>query len=480
MFFNHNQLNIRKPAKAGSWYSADAQELANTLQKHLDQVPALKETSKPRMIVVPHPGLAFGGPTAAYAYKAAATHQYRNIFLIGISHFMGFPGVSIGNYQHYETPLGNIKVNQDIVNYLLKIDPQFTFVPTAHQNENSLEMQLPFIKYIFPDNIQIIPCLLSSAQEAESLADYLYKVITPDDLIIISSDFSHYPTYEDAIKVDQETIKAALSGDPDIFKTKLQDLGQNPPPNCPCFACGENAILSGLYLAQKLNLHQAELLHYSNSGDFPFGDKSQVVGYGALVYYSDAEEKFYDTPYLNKSDKQTLLNIVKETLQKHFLDQKIDFKNFQISPALKTTYGVFVTLKKQGQLRGCIGNFEPTQPLYELVSQMALSSAFEDPRFNPLTQEEVTKLDIEISILSARKKISDPLEIIPGKHGVFIQLNAQGGTYLPQVAPEQNWDRSQMMNSLCEHKSGLPQTCWQDGTADIYTYTALVFGTRNF
>jgi MEMO1 family protein len=475
MFFNNNQTNSCKPAKAGSWYSADPTKLAQELQNHLDRVPSQKEKIKPRMILVPHPGLAFGGTTAAYAYKAVSEYKYRNIFLIGISHSLNFSGISIGDYDYYETPLGPLKVNKDITSYLFKINEEFKFIPQAHMDENSLEMQLPFIKHVLGDHAQIIPILLSGYgyESAELLAKTIHEIITPDDLVIISSDFSHYPSYDDANRIDKETINAALTCDPKKFIAKMTELSQNPPPNCPCFACGDKALVAGLYLAQKLNLKEAALLHYENSGDFSFGDKSQVVGYGALVYYASLDEQFAQTAKLMLKDKKTLLKIARKTLENHFLNKKMDFTEFDIQN-LKEKYGVFVTLKINGQLRGCIGNFEPKEPLYLLTSQTVLLSAFQDTRFRPLTKEEVDQLEIDISVLSPRKKIKFLEEIIPGKHGVFIRKGFRGGTYLPQVAPEQNWDRAQMMNSLCEQKSGLPAVCWQDGSADMYTYTALV------
>ena len=469
---------IRNAAKAGTWYSASVKELNQEIEKYLNQASVSVKT-KPRIIMVPHPGLKYGGPTAAHAFKAVSNYSYRNIFLLAVSHYEHFTKISVGDYDFYESPGGKIPVNRDISSFLLE-NENFTFFKEAHEQEHSNEMQLPFLNKVFSD-FKIVPIILPAAKNNnyEILAETLYQVLTEDDLIIISSDLSHYPNYENANYVDKKTLEAILTLEVNHFTNTINSLSQEGVENVSTLACGAEAIKAGVLIANKLNLEKAELLHYENSGDNSWGDKDQVVGYGALAVFSNKEEQFSETLVLSTEDKKTALKIVRTTLQNYFKKEELNW-NFPVDSVFQKKIGAFVTLKKNHQLRGCIGNFDPSKPLFQIVEYLALEAALHDPRFPELREDELEEIDIEISLLSERKKIFKKEEIIPGKHGVYLRQGLRGGTYLPQVAIEQNWEREAMMNSLCEHKSGLDRNAWKDGSAEMFTYTALVFGEDDF
>ena len=140
--------------------------------------------------------------------------------------------------------------------------------------------------------------------------------------------------------------------------------------------------------------------------------------------------------------------------------------------------GAFVTLHKAGKLRGCIGNIIGRGPLYATVCDMAIQSATSDPRFNPVTKNELDEIDIEISVLSPLERIYEPDKIIMGKHGVLVKRGFSSGVYLPQVATETGWTRDEFMDSLCAQKAGLPRDSWKKGECDIYIFSAEVFGEK--
>lgn len=176
---------------------------------------------------------------------------------------------------------------------------------------------------------------------------------------------------------------------------------------------------------------------------------------------------------LNETDKTTLLELARKTLENHF-DRRTVPDFIPDSKSLLEPRGAFVSLHKDRQLRGCIGQLEPGQELFRIVQQCALSAALTDPRFSPLEREELTGLDIEISVLSPFSRVQNPEEIIVGKHGLFIVRGHCRGLLLPQVATEYSWDRIQFLKQTC-HKAGLPGSAWQDPATEIYSFEAEVF-----
>ena len=218
----------------------------------------------------------------------------------------------------------------------------------------------------------------------------------------------------------------------------------------------------------------AKLLKYANSGDVSIGDKSQVVGYAAIAFSSKKTDD-----ELGLAEQKRLLEIAKETVETYIREGKtIDIK--ESMPNLNKHQGAFVTLKKHGELRGCIGLFEPDIPLYKVVIEMGIAAATEDHRFSPVTKDELGDLEYEISVLSPLKKIDSWEDIEIGKHGVKIVKGFRSGVFLPQVATENNWDLDTFMSVLCTQKAGLPSDCWKnDPDLDIYVFTAQIFDEKN-
>jgi AmmeMemoRadiSam system protein A len=173
-------------------------------------------------------------------------------------------------------------------------------------------------------------------------------------------------------------------------------------------------------------------------------------------------------------EKDALLDIVKKTISSK-LNNKIPPRVTIESATLKEKRGAFVTLKKRGHLRGCIGYIKAVKPLWETVQEMAVAAAFHDPRFPSLKPEELKDLSFEISVLSPLKRISDISEVEVGKNGLYIVRGCNSGLLLPQVAAEYNWDRETFLMETC-YKAGLPPNAWKDEETEIYIFSADYFG----
>ncbi len=177
---------------------------------------------------------------------------------------------------------------------------------------------------------------------------------------------------------------------------------------------------------------------------------------------------------LTHEEKSALKEIAKASLYEAVNNnQKITLDVTKVPDKFKLPLGAFVTLKENGMLRGCIGRFEPAEPLYQIIIEMAISASRYDTRFHPITKEELKNIDIEISVLTPRKKVNSSDDIIVGKHGIYIEYGSKNGTYLPQVATDMKWDKEEFIKSCCEEKAGIsPEHC-KDAT--LYTYEAIVF-----
>ena len=177
---------------------------------------------------------------------------------------------------------------------------------------------------------------------------------------------------------------------------------------------------------------------------------------------------------LNPNQKNRLLTVARTTIEEYARTQSVlDFQ--EDDSVLNENMGAFVTLHKKGALRGCIGNIIGQKPLYITIRDMAIESAFSDPRFSPVSSDEISDVDIEISVLSKLKKIDNSTEIIIGTHGVLVKQGFESGVYLPQVGIETGWSRDEFMNSLCGQKVGIATESWRDGSCEIYIFTATVF-----
>jgi MEMO1 family protein len=484
--FVQNRQADREPVAAGRFYSADKVTLTNDLSQLFKGVRTGQSTTRVRAIITPHAGYVFSGQIAASAFAEIPKEtQYDNIFIIGSSHVMAFNGASVYNTGDYLTPLGRAKVNRKIADDLKTNNSCFRFPVTSHAQEHSLEVQIPFIQYYFKNTPAIVPIIIGtdSKNTIRDISAALKPYFDSNNLFIISSDFSHYPSYNEARIIDQATADAIVTGNAETFLDVLQRNSARGVQSLATSMCGWTSGLALLYLTEKDHNLEFSKVAYCNSGDSRYGNKDEVVGYNAIII---TEKKTVPNPTANqgsevsftREEKEKLFSIARGSIRK-MLDenkrQSIDPTS--VPPALKKNMGAFVTLKINGELRGCIGRFTSPDPLYEVVNQMAEASAFEDTRFSPLTKKEYEKTQIEISVLSPLKKISDTSEIVLGKHGIYIKKDFRSGTMLPQVATEQKWTLEQFLGYTSRDKAGLGWLGWKD--AEIFIYEAVVLEEKD-
>lgn len=467
----------RKPAAAGRFYPGDK----DTLQAEL---ATLFREAKPRTlknvvaIISPHAGYVFSGVVAASGFNQVdPDRQYDNVFVIASSHQVAFMGGSIYNKGDYVTPLGTVPVNRELADKLISENPAFTFNPEADKYEHSLEVQVPFLQYHLKKPFRLVPIVLGtqSAQTCQKIAIALKPYFGGNNLFVISTDFSHYPSYEDAKVTDKATCDAILKDDPARLVEFLDSYKSKRVDNLATNLCGWTSVLTLLYMITGDLGYTLQPVEYRNSGDTYYGDKESVVGYWSIAVTASGAAQQSSTFEFSNKEKQILLDIARNTVQSYVTTRKqpvIDTTGF--SDNLKLHAGAFVTLKENGQLRGCIGRFTADIPLYEVVQEMAIASATQDNRFDPVTPAEVPELEIEISVLSPMKRIDSPDDIILGKHGIYIKKGWYSGTFLPQVATETGWNKEEFLGHCSRDKAGLGWDGWK--TAELYTYEAVVFG----
>ncbi len=479
--YSQGKLADRQPVAAGSFYESNKGVLLKNIAGHFADCSKTPENWNVRAIISPHAGYVFSGTIAASAISATPKNgDIKNIFLIGSSHVMAFDGASIYNIGDFITPLGKAEVNREIANKLKNENKVFDFPVTAHNQEHSLEVQIPLIQYYYEKTPKIVPIIIgtNNINTIKSIAEALRPYFIPDNLFLISSDFSHYPSYNDAIEVDNRTAEGIVSGDPKAFLTALNENSAENIDGLATSMCGWASGLMLMYLAEGNSNLEFQRIDYCNSGDTPYGDKERVVGYHAIALTENKnntntnKESSADLSF-TKSEKDQLFAIARNSI-KTMLDEskRITIDEKKIPEALKKQLGAFVTLKIDGKLRGCIGRFISSDPLYEVVRASALSSAFEDTRFLPLSKEEYDKIDMEITVLGPMKKINKINEIVLGKHGIYIKKDFRSGTMLPQVATENGWNVEQFLGYTSRDKAGLGWDGWKN--AELYIYEGLV------
>ena len=470
-FFGKQEPVVRPATQAGRFYDGNPQSLSHEVDSFLTLHANDKQYENVAAIIVPHAGYYFSGNVAATAYMSLPKDKrYKRIFLLGPSHHEWLDGASVNTEaDYYATPLGQVKVDHEMA-LKLTADDVFSYQPKAHDREHCLEVQLPFLQRSFKEVPPIVPIIISTNdfRKLKQIAEALKPYFTDENLFIVSSDFSHYPSYEDACQVDAKTGKAVESGDVAKFIATIEGNAKSGIRNLATSACGELAIATLMLMMD--NRYEVKHLLYQNSGDIDDHDHSRVVGYHAFAVLRGAEKEFS----LTDEDKRMLKKIAYDSI-KDSLDGKPIAKptlNSQFL-ILNSKCGAFVSLHRQGRLRGCIGHFGEDVPLHEIVAEMARAAAFEDPRFLPVTRDELDDLDIEISVLTPMRRIQSLDEFELHRHGIYIKKGYRSGTFLPQVADEVNWTKEEFVGHCSQDKAGLGWDGWRD--AELFVYEAIVF-----
>ncbi len=479
--FQQSLVN-REPAVSGQFYSSDPASLkadlsvlfSNAVPKEFDNVLA---------VISPHAGYVFSGEVAASCFNQLDEDKhYENIFILASSHHVAFDGASIYEKGNYITPLGEVKVNLSLARTLIAENKEFVFRPDAHRHEHSLEVQLPFLQYKLGENIQIIPVIIGTQnyKTCKKLADILKPYFNQKNLFVISTDFSHFPDYEDAIAVDRVTAEAILTNDPDALINTLKTNSNKNIDNLATSLCGWSSVATLMYMTEDDPEIKYNEVIYMNSGDSKtYGDKYRVVGYYGIAVTGTGQENDEYGLRFSDAEKMELLHIARSTINEYIKNGRTpDIEVADLTDNLQLDCGAFVTLHKDGKLRGCIGRFDARDPLYLVVQQMAISASTKDYRFPRVPEEEIDELEIEISVLSPMRKISSIDEIEMGRHGIYIKKGMSSGTFLPQVAVETGWSKEEFLGHCAKDKARIGWDGWKD--ADIYIYEAYIFSEKDF
>ncbi len=465
-YSRHSPL-VRKPVFAGSFYPSSKDILTTQLEKFSEEAERPAFEALPQAIIAPHAGYVFSGQVAASAYSQLTQKAvYKRVFILASSHHSTFHGASVSNAHYYETPLGKIKVDTLVTEKLHEMDDLLQYRPEAHRHEHSLEVQLPFLQHKLGGNFMLVPIVLGThdSRVCEKIARLLEPWFTPENLFVISTDFSHYPAYDDAVENDLNTALAICSNNPEeLLKTLDKSRKIN---NLATSLCGWTSVLTLMYLTQGKSLKYVPV-QYSNSGDVPvYGEKEKVVGYWALAVYNDEEQLT-----VSGLQQAEMLKNARKAILLFLTTGRSDHPLSSVSPGKKFA-GMFVSIYVRGKLRGCIGSLNGKGILDDTLVHLAVSACCDD-RFDWLKREEFEDMELEISMLSPLRKIKSIDKIVLGKHGVYIKKDSKSGTFLPKVAVKTGWTVEEFLGHCARDKAGLKWNGWKN--ADIYIYEAFVF-----
>ncbi len=472
----------RSPAVAGSFYPSQPQELRKMVDELFQQARVIPG-GQPLALVVPHAGYVFSGRVAAAAFKQLDPGRtFSHIFLIGPNHKVYLNGINIYTRGDFSTPLGIVPLDP----LAGELAAKFRFIqtdPAPHRQEHCLEVQLPFLQYGLKKPFSIIPILIGgeSTETARQLGTILSPYFTEDNLFIISTDFSHYPEYSVAQKADRLTADAILSNNPASFIKVKEKNEADYAPGLATSICGWMPVLTLLHLTEKNFRIEYQKILYENSGDSPYGDHEKVVGYWAISVIPKASTPVSDDFNLTDKDKITLLKIARSTIIQYLQNRNIPAVDEKLlSGNMNIKAGAFVTLRKNKQLRGCIGNFMSDEPLVQTIREMAVASATQDSRFYPVDAKEMDKVQIEISVLTPLHRIISVSEFKLGRDGIYMRRGNKSGTFLPQVAEETGWNTEEFLGHCARDKANIGWDGWKDSDTELYTYRAIVFSEEDY
>jgi AmmeMemoRadiSam system protein B/AmmeMemoRadiSam system protein A len=498
---------VRPPAVAGSFYPGSPTELAKMIAQYFHAAPKPMLAGRPLAIVSPHAGYIYSGGIAARGYKILEGEEYNTVIVISPSHAAYFKGVSAFDGKAYSTPLGEIPIDRELTKKIVAQSDLIKLSNEGHfkggqRSEHALEVQLPFLQTTL-GKFKLVALVMGDQDPSTctALGQAIAKALGKQEaLIVASSDLSHFHDSRTASKLDSVVLKDIERFD---YHKLADDLDSHKTE-----ACGGGPIIAAMVASRALGADAVEITGHGDSGDIT-GDKSNVVGYlSAVIYKSDKKDVYeiledsaarprssttlpeaetsratvHDHQAtgaefgLSAQDKTFLLNIARQAIATELSGKELLFPQ-RMSEALQLQLNAFVTLNKHDELRGCIGTFRAPGPLYETIAQMARQAAFSDPRFMPVTKEELPDLDIEISVLTPMKRIYNPDSVVVGRDGLYMRRGNYAGVLLPQVPVEQGWGRIEFLDHTCL-KAGLPTSAWKDKQTELYVFQAEIFGER--
>lgn len=465
------------------WYPQERSELLSVLDQAEHDSRArcgqmLDIKSNIKAIIVPHAGYKYAADIAVSGYKRLEGQKIARVIILAPSHAQAFKGAALPHFVQYQTPLGVVDVDVDAVQYLQK-HSLCTVVEDIWKKEHAVEVQLPYIQRYIGNHVKIVPLIIAAVMpdELKSIAQALVEFVDDATVVVISSDFIHYGTrfgytpfnrvenvQASIKKLDMVIADAIMQQDASTFEIIIEKTGAT--------VCGRAPIVLFKMIEQQLPYQLiGQLLCYKTSYDVDHADPTSSVSYATIIFEQQREILF------SHGEKKRILDEVRAIIAAS-CDGHKQQKNaslLQDISHLQEWRGLFVTLRtKDGRLRGCMGRVTPDKSLINLLPEVSRLAAFGDPRFNPVSCNELGDLHIEVSILSTPRPISSYEEIILGKHGIILSAHGKVALFLPNVALEQGWDLATTLSELAQ-KAGLPHDAWQTEAARFQVFDALDF-----
>jgi len=420
---------IRHPVVAGQFYPGSASQLKAMIEMLVDEKVEKQDVIG---LVSPHAGYAYSGPVAGAVISRI---KFKDTFIImGPNHTgMGKP-LSIMTQGTWKTPLGEVEIDAELGKQILATSSHLKEDDAAHQCEHSIEVQVPFLQYFKPD-IRIVPIILGYASGAtyKEIGKEIAKAVRKlnrEVLLIASSDMTHYEPQELAQRKDTQAIDAILGLDEDELLKRVEELNIS--------MCGYAPTVSLISAAKELGAKSVELVRYQTSGDTT-GDYSSVVGYAGII--------------ISAVEMHPLVKLAKKTVETYVKEGKIPKPPDELTPEMKEKAGAFVSIHQFGELRGCIGTFEPcNENVAEEIINNAISSATRDPRFPPVAPDELEHLTYSVDVLTKPQPIADKSQLDPKKYGVIVECGFRRGLLLPDL---DGVDSVDYQIDICCQKAGI-------------------------
>ena len=468
---------------AGMWYDADKQRLSAEIDRYIAEA-GTSPLENVQALVLPHAGYRYSGPVAAFGLKAVLGREYTRVIVMGPSHRVYMHGCAhVSDMTHLATPLGEVPLDLEAA-AALRTHPEFRVIRGVDESEHSVQIQVPLLQRALKD-FRLVPIVVGNVdgETIERMAAILQGIVDDKTLVVASSDFTHYGRdygyvpFEDNISVNLEKLDMGAwekiqKKDAAGFADYVEDTGAT--------ICGRYPI--SILLSMLPADSQAHLLKYDTSGRVT-GDERMSVSYLSLAFtgtWPSAASVKGETPstgaVLSEEDKAGLLALARGMLETYVKSGKTaspEELGITVTAGMRQVMGAFVTLHIGGELRGCIGEIFPRRPLFKAVMERAVDAGVKDPRFRPVSKQELPLLHYEISALTPPVPVASYKEIVLGRHGMVMEKNGRSAVFLPQVAPEQHWTLEETLTHL-SMKAGLSSDAWKEG-ASWTVFEAIVF-----
>ncbi|MCM2272870.1 MAG: AmmeMemoRadiSam system protein B [candidate division Zixibacteria bacterium] len=485
-----DNVDVRRPAVAGTFYPANPVELTKTIAQMFAEVEKVSLSGRPIGLVAPHAGYLYSGKIAARAFKLLEGEEFDSVVLVSPSHTVFFKGSAVFPGEGYQTPIGVVESDKELATRIASIHPAVYFSSMGHasgstRGEHALEVQLPFLQIVLGATFKMVAIVMGD-QEPDSiraLGEVLAGTLKDSNtLLIASTDLSHFHTEKAARKLDFAIQSAIEKYDPELLIDTLES-GKGE-------ACGGGPVAAVMMAARRMGAAEMKFLEYGTSAAVT-GDFDEVVGYLSAAIVQQGTHRVGPRPKAelgataakrdkndppNEDEQRSLLTIARESIGSKLFKHRYDMPLY---PSLEDRkQGLFVTLKVDGEQRGCVGRIQAREPLTDSVASMAQAAAFDDPRFTEIAPEEFERMTIEISLLSRLERVKDfERDIVIGRDGLLVKLDMHSGLLLPQVATDHGYTAEQFLEQTCL-KAGLPKNAYKDRYAEVYKFTAFVFGEK--